>query len=112
MNTMFGLHTAIALEIVAGVAAAFLILVAANRVGAIRNFGIWAGGLGLLFSVFGMACTAYYGIAYWNEGVYNPKAVAESQNSQTTMCAMMGAMHQGMQGMMGTGPKSDEHHPQ
>lgn len=108
MNTMFGFHTALASEILAAIAAAFLVVVAANRTGTIKTFGTWIGSLGVLFSVFGMLCTIYYGIAYWKEGVYSPKSVSENQQVQSMMNSMH-VMHQNMREMMD--PKSsDEHH--
>lgn len=98
MNTMFDFHTALAFEILAAIAASFLIVVAANRTGAIKTFGTWAGSLGILFSITGMVCTGYYGIAYWQQGIYSPKSVASNQHMELMMETMMGSM-QKMQGM-------------
>jgi hypothetical protein len=82
MNTMFGFHIAFAFEIMAAVAAAFLVVIAANQTGAIKTFATWVGSLGVLFSVTGMICTTYYGVSYWREGVYSPKSAASTQQRE------------------------------
>lgn len=113
MNTMFGFHAAMALEIVAAIAAAFLIVVAANRVGVAKTIGTWVGSLGLLLSATGIACTTYYGVAYWNEGAFSPKAVAADEQMQEMMGSMMSSMQKMHGGMMGKMAPSDakDHHP-
>lgn len=106
MNSMFELDMAFALEVVAAVAAAFLVMVAVSRTGTIKTFGIWVGTVGIVFSIFGMICTSYYGIAYWREGIYSPKSVAAMQQMGQTMGATMGSMRtmqDNMQEMMGSG---------
>ncbi len=89
MNSMFEVGAAFALEIIAAVAATSLVVFAANREDGIKKFGTWIGGLGLAFSILGMACTGYYSIAYWQEGLYSPKAVMANEQTQ----GMMDSMH-------------------
>lgn len=100
-TTMFGFHTAMAAQVFAGVVSAFLILFAAEKTGAVKRFGTWVGGIALTSVLFSIGCTTYYGIAYWQEGVFNPKAVAAaSMAPQPGMMGMRGMMGNDMQGMM------------
>lgn len=73
---MFIVHLTFAAMLIAAVAAGFLLLTALSKEGAARRVGQWMSGIALALSVSGLLCAGYYGVAYWREGVYNPKNVS------------------------------------
>lgn len=106
--TMFSFHTALALELLAALAAGFLIMVAWRWGAEVKRLGTVLGGLGLVAAVSSMTCTTYYGVAYWNEGVFSPatvksqSAMMENMSSMQGMMKNMMSMHGG--GLMGQMP--------
>ncbi len=97
--SMFSMHSALALELVAALAASFLLVFAVRRGCEGRKLGTILGSIGLAAAVLSISCTAYYGIAYWNEGIFSPAAV----KSQNSMMQNMSSMLSQMQEMMSMG---------
>ena len=107
--TMFDLHVAFAAEVVAAVAAVFLVLSASTRTGYAKKLGNWVGSLALGIVSFSMLCTLYYGIAYWQQGIFSPKTVASAQSSHKMMGGM-DTMHEHMHSMMEEGTQRRSTH--
>lgn len=87
--TMFSLHSALALELMAAMAASFLLVIAWHWGAEAKKLGTILGGVGLMIAAVSMSCTVYYGIAYWNEGVFSPASV----KSQSSVMENMSSMH-------------------
>lgn len=96
-QSMFVLHAAVALEIMAAVAAAFLLIWSMGKSGAQAKAGKIVATLGIVLSASSLFCTGYYGLTYWRAGVFAPNAVASVAQGMG-MTGMMG-MHEMMQSM-------------
>lgn len=105
---MFQVDTAFALELLALIGATALLL-AAKRAEKFAGFAKLISFLGIVLSILGMVCTAYYALRYRSEGYFDKPyifTVRHEGKGEMMECPMMQKMMEKKMGGEGGGPET------